>query len=171
MAQARRRDLKNGLRPVPSRGPASKFLSSGQESTSTGESIDSSMSNNSHSVDTQDHKPPPLSEKKVPAVLACLAEWFPQAFVPEKHLPHRPLKIGIHVDLQARCPALSERERGAVLRRDVARTMYLRACVAGAPRVAHVITRSRAARTPTVEAKADSGGLDIPASLVRRPAP
>ena len=171
MAQARRRDLKNGLRPVPSRGPASKFLSSGQESTSTGESIDSSMSNNSHSVDTQDHKPPPLSEKKVPAVLACIAEWFPQAFVAEKYLPHRPLKIGIHVDLKARCPALSERKRGAVLHWYVTRTMYLRACVAGAPRVAHVITRSRAARTPTVEAKADSGGLDIPASLVRRPAP
>ena len=135
MAQARRRDLKNGLRPVPSRGPASKFLSSGQESTSTGESIDSSMSNNSHSVDTQDHKPPPLSEKKVPAVLACIAEWFPQAFVSEKYLPHRPLKIGIHIDLKARCPALSERECGAVLHRYVTRTMYLRACVAGAPRI------------------------------------
>ena len=41
----------------------------------------------------------------------------------------------------------------------------------GAPHVAHVIPRSRAARTPTVEAKADSDALDIPASLVRRPAP
>ena len=61
-------------------------------------------------------KEPPLTGKKVPAVLACIAEWFPQAFVPEKYLPHRPLKIGIHIDLKARCPALSERERGAVLR-------------------------------------------------------
>ena len=80
-------------------------------------------------------KEPPLTGKKVPAVLACIAEWFPQAFVPEKYLPHRPLKIGIHIDLKARCPALSERERGAVLRYYVARLMYLRACVAGAPRI------------------------------------
>ena len=60
----------------------------------------------------RDHAPkaPPLTGKKVPAILACIAEWFPQAFVPEKYLPHWPLKIGIHVDLKARCPALSERE-------------------------------------------------------------
>jgi sRNA-binding protein len=80
-------------------------------------------------------KEPPPSGKKVPAVLACIAEWFPQAFVPEKYLPHRPLKIGIHIDLKTRCPALSERERSAVLRYYVARLMYLRACVAGAPRI------------------------------------
>ena len=80
-------------------------------------------------------KEPPLTGKRVPAVLACIAEWFPQAFVPEKYLPHRPLKIGIHIDLKARCPALSERERSAVLRYYVARPMYLRACVAGAPRI------------------------------------
>ena len=85
----------------------------------------------------RDHaaKAPPLTGKKVPAVLACIAEWFPQAFVPEKDLPHRPLKIGIHVDLKARCPALSERERGTVLHWYVTRTIYLRACVAGAPRI------------------------------------
>ena len=29
-------------------------------------------------------KEPPLTGKRVPAVLACIAEWFPQAFVPEK---------------------------------------------------------------------------------------
>ena len=79
--------------------------------------------------------PPPLTGKRVPAVLTCVAEWFPQAFVPEKYLPHWPLKIGIHIDLKARCPALSERERSAVLRYYVARLMYLRACVAGAPRI------------------------------------
>jgi len=85
----------------------------------------------------RDHTPkaPPLTGKKVPAVLACIAEWFPQAFVAEKYLPHRPLKVGIHIDLKARCPALSERERSAVLRYYVARLMYLRACVAGAPRI------------------------------------
>jgi len=80
-------------------------------------------------------KEPPLTGKRVPAVLACIAEWFPQAFVPEKYLPHRPLKVGIHIDLKARCPVLSERERSAVLRYYVARLMYLRACVAGAPRI------------------------------------
>lgn len=80
-------------------------------------------------------KEPPLTGKRVPAVLACIAEWFPQAFVPEKYLPHRPLKIGIHIDPKARCPALSERERSAVLRYYVARLMYLRVCVAGAPRI------------------------------------
>ena len=37
--------------------------------------------------------------------------------------------------------------------------------------VADVFPGSRAARTPTVEAKADSDRLDIPASRVRRPAP
>ena len=85
----------------------------------------------------RDHaaKAPPLTGKKVPAILACIAEWFPQAFVPEKYLPHRPLKIGIHIDLKARCPALSERKRRAVLRWYVTRTIYLRACVAGAPRI------------------------------------
>jgi hypothetical protein len=41
----------------------------------------------------------------------------------------------------------------------------------GAPHVAHVIPGFGAARTPTVGAKADSDGLDIPASLVWRPAP
>ena len=80
-------------------------------------------------------KEPPLTGKRVPAVLVCIAEWFPQAFVPEKYLPHRPLKIGIHIDLKTRCPALSERERSAVLRWYVTRTIYLRACVAGALRV------------------------------------
>ena len=76
-------------------------------------------------------KEPPLTGKRVAAVLACIAEWFPQAFVPEEYLPHRPLKIGmIHIDPKACCPALSERERSAVLRYYVARLMYLRACVA-----------------------------------------
>ena len=37
------------------------------------------------------------SGRRVAAVLACIAERFPQAFVPEKYLPHRPLKVGIHI--------------------------------------------------------------------------
>ena len=41
----------------------------------------------------------------------------------------------------------------------------------GAPHVADVFPGSRAARTPTAEAKVDSDGLDIRASRVRRPTP
>ena len=94
------------------------------------------MTNIAQSPGAQDRaKVPPLGGKNVRVALACLAEWFPQAFVSEKYLPHPPLKIGIHVDLQARCPALSERERGAVLHWYVTRATYLRACVAGAPRI------------------------------------
>ena len=65
----------------------------------------------------------------------ALPNGFRRLSCPKKHLPHRPLKIGIHIDLKARCPALSERERGAVLRWYVTRTIYLRACVAVAPRI------------------------------------
>jgi sRNA-binding protein len=65
----------------------------------------------------------------------CMAEWFPQTFVAEKYLPHRPLKIGIHINLKDRCPELSEYERSAFLRYYVARPLYLRACVVGAPRI------------------------------------
>ena len=90
-------------------------------------------------------KEPPLTGKKVPAVLACIAEWFPQAFVPEKYLPHRPLKIGIHIDLKARCPALSERERSAVLRYYVARRST---CAPVSPaRPASILTAMYAAKS------------------------
>ena len=102
------------------------------------------------------------------AVLACIAERFPQAFVPERYLPHRPLKIGIHIHLKTRCPALSERERSAVLRYYVARLMYLRACVAGAPRIAprrhrrpRAGRRCRSQRT-TPGKGADPGGGEGP---------
>jgi ProP effector len=68
-------------------------------------------------------------------ILTCLHEFFPQAFVLEQHLSHRPLKVGIDGDLAERCPALDRRERAAVLRLYVSRVMYLQACVAGAARV------------------------------------
>lgn len=40
-------------------------------------------------------------------VLAHLVEAFPQTFVLEKYRPHRPLKIGIAVDLLTCCPEFS----------------------------------------------------------------
>jgi hypothetical protein len=47
--------------------------------------------------------------------VTVLAEWFP-AFTADVYLPHRPLRIGIHDDLAARCPALTAVERAVVLR-------------------------------------------------------
>jgi sRNA-binding protein len=48
-------------------------------------------------------------------ILTFLAECFPQALVREQHLPHKPLKIGIDVDLAKRCPAISRSERSVLL--------------------------------------------------------
>jgi ProP effector len=69
------------------------------------------------------------------AVLAHLAETFPQTFVLEKHRPHRPLKVGIGTDLRARCPEVYPPALRAVLNTYTRRVMYLEAMVAGAARV------------------------------------
>ena len=45
-----------------------------------------------------------ITKEDIHAALTRLAEWFPQTFVLEKHLPHRPLKVGIAADTLARCP-------------------------------------------------------------------
>jgi sRNA-binding protein len=50
-----------------------------------------------------------IPKEDVHAALTRLAEWFPQTFVFEKHLPHRPLKVGIAADILARCPVLTRR--------------------------------------------------------------
>jgi sRNA-binding protein len=47
---------------------------------------------------------PMIPKQDLHATLARLAERFPQTFVAEKHLPHRPLKVGIDRDIQARWP-------------------------------------------------------------------
>ena len=78
---------------------------------------------------------PIIAGQDMRTALACLAEWFPQAFTLEPYLPNRPLKVGIGHDILVRCPALTARERCAVLHQYVSRVMYLRACVAGAARV------------------------------------
>src|SRR4029077_29205 len=76
-----------------------------------------------------------ISKEDMHAALTRLAEWFPQTFVFEKHLPHRPLKVGIAADILARCPALTRRELGPVLSVYAKRLMYLQSLVAGAIRI------------------------------------
>jgi ProP effector len=69
------------------------------------------------------------------AVLTHLVEQFPETFVLEKYLPHRPLKVGIAADLKARCPELTRYTLGKVLGVYTARVMYLKGMVAGTARI------------------------------------
>ncbi len=66
-------------------------------------------------------------------LLVSLAALFPAAFVVGKYQVHAPLKIGIHIDIAARCPELADRL--GLLRGYTGRLMYLQAMVAGAVRV------------------------------------
>jgi hypothetical protein len=50
--------------------------------------------------------PMKITKEDLHAALTCLAERFPQTFVPDRYQPHRPLKVGIAADLVARCPEL-----------------------------------------------------------------
>ena len=72
-----------------------------------------------------------IPKQDLDAALARLAEAFPQTFVLEKHRPHRPLKVGIGIDLRARCPELDPPALRAVLNTYTRRVMYLEAMVAG----------------------------------------
>ena len=72
-----------------------------------------------------------IPKEDIHAALTRLAEWFPQTFVFEKHLPHRPLKVGIAADILTRRPVLTRRERGPVLGVYAKRVMYLQSLVAG----------------------------------------
>jgi ProP effector len=74
-------------------------------------------------------------KQDIDATLARLAEACPQTFVLEKHRPHRPLKVGIGIDLRARCPELDPPALRAVLNTYTRRVMYLEAMVAGAARI------------------------------------
>ena len=76
-----------------------------------------------------------ITKEDKQAALVHLAEWFPQTFVLEKYLPHRPLKIGICPDILARCPVLTRRELGTVLGVYASRVMYLQSLVEGAIRI------------------------------------
>ena len=76
-----------------------------------------------------------ITKEDMHAALTRLAEWFPQTFVLEKHLPHRPLKVGIAADILARCPVLTRRELGPVLGVYAKRVTYLQSLVVGAIRI------------------------------------
>lgn len=75
-----------------------------------------------------------LNRKDLLSILDCLADEYPQVFVREQHLPHKPLKLHIDHDLALAYPALTRRERGEVLRLYTSRLMYLQACAEGASR-------------------------------------
>src|SRR6476659_11450084 len=76
-----------------------------------------------------------VTKQDIDDALARLAKEFPQTFAPEKHRPHRPLKVGIAADIPARCPAVERRVLSVALSAYARRVMYLRGLVAGAARV------------------------------------
>src|SRR6478609_7923914 len=76
-----------------------------------------------------------LSKDDIQTTLTRLVEAFPQTFVAEKHLPHRPLKVGIAADIGARCPDLKRGTLAVTLAAYARRIGYLESVVAGAVRV------------------------------------
>jgi ProP effector len=76
-----------------------------------------------------------IRKEKIDAALSRLAEQFPKTFVTEKHMPHRPLKVGIAADIQAALPDLDRRALGVALKVYTHRIVYLQAVVVGADRV------------------------------------
>jgi ProP effector len=76
-----------------------------------------------------------VTKQDMDAALARLAACFPQTFVRERHLPHRPLKAGIAAEILARCPDLDRRVLAEALSAYAMRIMYLQSLVAGAARV------------------------------------
>ena len=76
-----------------------------------------------------------IGKERIDAALSRLAEQFPQTFVLEKHLPHRPLKVGIAADIRAALPDLDRRALGVALKVYTHRIVYLQAVVVGADRV------------------------------------
>ena len=76
-----------------------------------------------------------ITKDQINATLAQLAEQFPQTFLLEKHLPHRPLKVGIAPDIQAALPDLDRRALFVALKVYTRRLVYLQAVVVGAERV------------------------------------
>jgi ProP effector len=76
-----------------------------------------------------------ISNDQINAAITRLAAAFPQTFTLEKHLPHRPLKVGVAADIHAALPELSHRVLSRALAAYTKRLMYLQALKAGAPRV------------------------------------
>ena len=76
-----------------------------------------------------------ILNEQIDVVVARLAADFPRTFTLEKHLPHRPLKLGIAADLRAALPDLPRAVLGRALAAYTKRIMYLQALTARAPRV------------------------------------
>jgi sRNA-binding protein len=76
-----------------------------------------------------------ITEQDMRGALARLAECFPQTFVREKHLPHRPLKVGIAADILARCPELDRLVLNTALGHFTRRAIYLQGMVTGVARI------------------------------------
>ena len=76
-----------------------------------------------------------ILNEQIDVVVARLAAAFPQTFVLEKHLPHRPLKIGIAADIRAALPDLPRGVLNRALAAYTKRLMYLQAIVVGADRI------------------------------------
>jgi ProP effector len=98
-----------------------------------------------HSLNSPDRKSDQLStgtparlgwrarRKASKRTIPVLAELYPQCFTAEKWQPHRPLKIGVHLDLIARGVLLPDECRALFLRYCF-RLMYQRALAAGGAR-------------------------------------
>jgi sRNA-binding protein len=98
-----------------------------------------------HSLNSPDRKSDQLStgtparlgwrarRKASKRTIPLLAELYPQCFTAEKWQPHRPLKIGVHLDLIARGVLLPDECRALFLRYCF-RLMYQRAVAAGGAR-------------------------------------
>jgi ProP effector len=67
--------------------------------------------------------------------LLALRQKFPHAFARLSDRQRRPLKIGVHLDIQAAIPDLDPVALGSALRLYVGDVRYHRAVIAGAPRI------------------------------------
>jgi sRNA-binding protein len=76
-----------------------------------------------------------ILNEQIDVVVARLAAAFPQTFVLEKHLPHRPLKVGVAADILAALPDLPRGVLDRALAAYTKRLMYLQAIVVGADRI------------------------------------
>ena len=76
-----------------------------------------------------------ITKDQIHATLSRLAGEFPLTFVLEKHLRHRPLKVGIAADIRERCEELDPRVLAVALRAYTHRIVYLQSLVVGAARI------------------------------------
>jgi sRNA-binding protein len=66
-------------------------------------------------------------------LLNTVAELYPQCFTAQRHLPHRPLKVGVDKELVA-AGIVTPQEAGAMLRFYCSRRLYQAALAAAGPR-------------------------------------